>query len=55
MSGVPNADNNEQNARQRVILQPLEDNLRVSTIVRVQREVSITALGGEEIFTMNLN
>ena len=55
MSGVPNADNNEQNARQRVILQPLEDNLRVSTMVRVQREVSITALGGEEIFTMNLN
>ena len=55
MSGVQNADNNEQNARQRVILQPLEDNLRVSTMVRVQREVSITALGGEEIFTMNLN
>ena len=55
MSGVQNADNNEQNARQRVILQPLEDNLRVSTMVRVQRDVSITALGGEEIFTMNLN
>ena len=55
MSGVQNADNNEQNARQRVILQPLEDNLRVSTMVRVQREVSITALGSDEIFTMNLN
>ena len=55
MSRVQNADNNEQNARQRVILQPLEDNLRVSTMVRVQRDVSITALGSDEIFTMNLN
>ena len=55
MSGVQNADNNEQNARQRVILQPLEDSLRVSTMVRVQREVNITALGSDEIFTMNLN
>ena len=55
MSRLPNANNNEQNARQRVILQPLEDNLRVSTMVRVQREVNITALGSDEIFTMNLN
>ena len=55
MSGVQNADNNEQNARQCVIIQPLEDNLRVSTMIRVQREVSITALEGEETFSINLN
>ena len=55
MSRVQNADNNEKNSRQCVILQPLEDNLRVSTMVRVQREVNITALRGIEIFSMNLN
>ena len=55
MSRVQNADNNEKNSRQCVILQPLEDNLRVSTMIRVQREVSITALEGEETFSINLN
>ena len=55
MSRLPNADNNKQNARQRVILQPLEDSLRVSTMIRVAREVSVTALRGDEIYSMNLN
>ena len=55
MSGLPNADNNEQNVRQRVILQLLEDSLRVSTMIRVAKEVSITALGSDNTFFMNLN
>ena len=50
-----NRERNEVNVRQRVILQPLEDSLRTSTMIRVLREVSITALGSGETFTMNLN
>ena len=38
-----------------MIFQPLEDSLRVSTIIRVAREVSITDLGGDETYSINLN
>ena len=50
-----NCENNKPNARQRVVLHPLEDILRTSTMIRVLREVSITTLGSDETFTMNLN
>lgn len=46
---------NGVNVRLRVILQPLKDSLRTSTMIRVAREVSITALQSEDTFTMNLN
>ena len=50
-----NRKRNEVNVRQRVILQPLEDSLRTSTMIRLAREVSITSLGNDEVYTMNLN
>ena len=58
MNNEPQDDrdmNAQQNARQRVILQPLEDSLRNSTMIRNIREVSINALASDEIYDMNLN
>ena len=55
MSGLQNGENNKQSARQRVILQPLEYSLHVSTMIRVAREVSIIDLRSNDAFSINLN
>ena len=57
MSRLQDNKNNRQNAnaRQFVILEPLEDSLRIFTMIKVARGMSGTALWSDNTFSMNLH